>query len=351
LSNGTRRFAKYKEMMRKKAGLSGILLFVSVLLLLSCDKSEKLYSHTFFRMDTITEITIRNSKDVDPRKVWIAADSLLKDREERFSITSAGSEILKLNTRKTNTVHVSKELGDMIATGIHFGDMLGGDFDITILPIKELWGFGEKSGGDSPLPSPEQVKETLKKVDYRKVKINHTHDTVYFASPDVRIDVGGIAKEYVMEDLGGLLDGFGLTDYLISAGGDIYAKGGHLDGKPWKIGIQHPRNRDSVLAVLDLDKRATMTSGDYERYRIVNRKRYCHIFDSHTGYSAEKNRSVTIGADSPTRIPSAGLFCRDAKDILSYVNAHKDLQCVVVDYNGKVYVSEGWKNKVKLRQP
>jgi thiamine biosynthesis lipoprotein len=339
------------EMVKKiKAGIL-VLFIVSGVFLFSCNKSEKLFRHTFFRMDTITEITIRESKGVNPQKVWIAADSLLKDREERFSITSPGSEVLTLNTRKIDTVHVSKELGDMIATGIHLGDMLHGDFDITILPIKELWGFGEKSSGNSPLPTPEQVKETLKKVDYRKVKINETHDTVYFSSPDIQIDVGGIAKEYVMQDLGRLLDNFGVTDYIISAGGDIYAKGGHLDGKPWKIGIQHPRNRDSVLAVLELDKRAVLTSGDYERYRIENGKRYCHIFDAHTGYSAEKNQSVTIGADSPTRILSAGLFCRDAKDILSYVNAHKDLQCIVVDFAGKVYVSEGWKGKVRFQGP
>ena len=338
----------YAKMFKKLSiKFYGILLILSGLLIISCGKSEKLIRHTFFRMDTITEITIRDSKNIDYGKVWTAADSLLKDREERFSITSPGSEVLKLNTRKTDTVHVSKELGDMIATGIRLGDMLNGDFDITILPIKELWGFGEKPSGNSPLPTPEKVRETLKKVDYRKVRINETHDTVYFSSPDIQIDVGGIAKEYVMQDLGKLLEEFGVTDDIISAGGDIYAKGGHLDGKPWKIGIQHPRNRNSVLAVLELDKRTVLTSGDYERYRIVNGKRYCHIFDAHTGYSAEKNQSVTIGADSPTRILSAGLFCRDAKDILAYVNAHKDLQCVVVDSEGKVFVSEGWKDRVR----
>lgn len=325
------------------------MIIVSALFLFSCNKSELLYSKTFFRMNTITNITIRGGKDFDSQKIWAALDSLLKDREERFSITTSGSEILKLNTRKSDTVQISKELGDMIATGIRIGDMLKGDFDITILPVKQLWGFGEKSSGDSPLPAPEQVKETLKKVDYRKVKVNDAHDTVCFASPDTRIDVGGIAKEYVMQDLGKLLDNFGVTDYLISVGGDIYAKGGHLDGKPWKIGIQHPRNRDSVLAVLELDKRTVLTSGDYERYRIVNGKRICHIFDPHTGYSAEKNQSVTIGVDSPTRILSAGLFCRDARDILLYVNKHTDLQCVVVDSAGKVYISNGWKDKVRLQ--
>lgn len=334
--------------------LNGILICIAivlpVMLGLSCSiTGKKQFKHTFFRMDTITEITINCGPAIHPDKIWKDTDSLMKDWEERFSITNPRSEILKLNNRKSDTVTVSLQLAEILAGAIQMAKLTNGNFDFTILPIKELWGFGEQSSGDSPLPSPAQVTETLKKVDYRRIKLDSVGNKVYFASPDIKVDVGGIAKEFVMRELGKLLDHYGLTDYLISAGGDIYAKGGRLDGKKWVIGIQHPRNKDEVLAVLDLDRSTILTSGDYERYRIIDGVRYCHIFNPHTGYSCNKNQSLTIGADGPLDILSVGLFGLDEKDILAYVNAHPRLQCVIVDSEGKIFVSNGWKGKIRLQ--
>ena len=292
-------------------------------------------------MDTITEITLVMDRGKKPDSLWQSIDLLMKDWEERFSVTNPRSEIRALNERTSDTVRVEPQLRDMLQTALSFGKKLNGAFDITILPVKDLWGFGEDSPPDAPLPDPGQIRSALKKVDYRKVRV--VGDSVQFMSRDTRIDVGGIAKGYVLREIASLLDKNGVTSYLIAAGGDIVAKGTKSDGKSWRVGIQHPRNQGGITGALDFTNGSIVTSGDYERYRIVNGVRYHHIFDSKTGYSSNKNQSLTIMGPDPVEadILSTGLFGRDAEKIMEYVNADSRLQCLVVDSTGAIHVSDG----------
>ncbi|MCX7727792.1 MAG: FAD:protein FMN transferase, partial [Chitinispirillaceae bacterium] len=141
-----------------------------------------------------------------------------------------------------------------------------------------------------------------------------------------------------------------IKNYLVVAGGDIVAKGNKPDGKPWLIGIRHPRKADGILATLPFTNGSIVTSGDYERFRIVNGKRYHHIFHSKTGRCCNNNQSVTIAGLDPREVDilSTGLFCLPAKDIVDYVNKRSHLECVVVDSAGTIYISDGWKSKIKI---
>ncbi|MBD3314553.1 MAG: FAD:protein FMN transferase, partial [Chitinivibrionales bacterium] len=141
------------------------------------------------------------------------------------------------------------------------------------------------------------------------------------------------------------LDNLGCTNYLVSAGGDILARGNRKDGKPWRVGIQHPRANGRLLATLDIGNGAVVTSGDYERYKIVEGTRYHHIFDPRTGRPARRHLSLTVVGEDPVAVDilSTGLFSMTPSEVLNFVNAHEKLECVGVDERGKVYVSEGWK--------
>jgi thiamine biosynthesis lipoprotein len=292
-------------------------------------------------MDTVTEVTLSVQRSYNVKPIWRSIDSLLLDYEKRFSVSSEASEVRALNERALQSLPISSELGEMLKTGLAWGDSLGGAFDITVLPLKVLWGLCEQCGGDEPLPDSGQVSAVVGKVDYKKVRVNAAADSVFFDSPDTRVDAGGIAKGFVLRQLGELLKSRGLENFLIAAGGDIIVSGRKHDNTQWRVGIRHPRQNSELIRTISMTSGAVVTSGDYERFRMIDETRYHHIFDPSAGYPCSENQSLTILADDPVRadILSTGLFCASAEQILEYVRARDDLECVVVDAEGNIYMS------------
>jgi thiamine biosynthesis lipoprotein len=333
-------------------------LLLSVLLTCAGDVERR---RLFFRMGTVTEITLSVPRSLDAGPIWRSVDSLLSTSEKRFSATGELSEIRAVNERadaadgrerlpphgadspSTEKIErVSPELGEMLRTGLAYGDTLDGSFDITVLPLKELWGFCEQCAGDEPLPDSTQVSAAVRKVDYRQVRVSDTGDGVIFGSPDTRIDVGGIAKGYVLRRIALLLGDRGVNNYLIAAGGDILISGRKPGNIPWRVGVRHPRDQAGLITAVSLESGALVTSGDYERFRIVDGQRYHHIFDPAAGYPCNENQSLTIRAGDPVRadILSTGLFCRPAAQILEFVRMRDDLECLIVDSSGKIHTSD-----------
>lgn len=337
-----------------------LFILLIVLLSISCESLKRnVYKKVFYRMDTVVELTLVLNEKVKrfpfqkvkasfSDTVFSKVDSLLKDYEVRFSQNSPNSELLKLNNRSTNAVKVSNDLYDMLRLGKAYGDTLNGDFDITLLPLKELWGFG-KGEGRKVKPSDKEIKSALEKVNYRNFNLE-SYNTVLFKNDSTFIDCGGIAKGMAIEEMGKLLNKLKVKDYLIAAGGDILGVGKRVDNTSWRLGIKHPRRNDKPLAIFSLDSGSVVTSGDYERYVEYDGKRYHHLFDTKNGYASNKNISVTIFAQSPViaDILSTGLFSREANEILSFIESRNGLECVVVDSDEKVYISRGWIKNVKL---
>lgn len=328
------------------------LLFLCIPLIFSDCKKERnnLFEEkqSFFRMDTRAEITVLIPPQINVSKIWYSIDSILSDWETRFSQLGERSEVARVNDRQSSCVNISKELGLMIDAGVKYGDTTNEMFDITIYPLKELWGLGE-SLKTQQVPDNKTLNETLKKIDYRKVKVNETQDTVCIDDPNMEIDLGGLAKAWALQEVAQYMDRKGISHYLISCG-DIISKGFRLDGKPWFIGIQHPRKPGQILAAVPLDKGVIFTSGDYERYWEFNGKRIHHIFNPKTGQSCTKNQSLTIWSKNlvEAKLMSTGLFCFDKDTILSIVKS-KGMECLIVDSSGEISVSEGWKKKVELQ--
>jgi thiamine biosynthesis lipoprotein len=314
--------------------------------LLSCSGGGGVHAkRVFFRMGTVTEITVSVPKSYHIKPLWNAVDSLLSQSENRFSVTGDSSEVMALNGRGgARALPVSPALGGMLRTGLAYGDTLGGSFDVTVLPLKELWGLCEQCAGDEPLPDSLRVAAAVRRVDYRKVRVSAAADSVFFDSPDTRIDVGGLAKGHVLRLLEALLKDRGVDNFLIAAGGDVIASGRKGDGAPWRVGVQHPRNREELITTVALRRGALVTSGDYERARVAGKNRYHHIFDPATGYPCGRNQSLTIWAPDPVRadILSTGLFCDPAEQIIEFVRARDSLECFIVDSDGKTRVSAGW---------
>lgn len=334
-----------------------IALALVLLLLITCSKRQPNSTrHTFYRMDTIINITIVIDTQRNPDKpvsdidsTWNMVDSFLADWEKRFSQTHPESEILRVNRREDSIVSISPILAEMLDIGLRYGDTLNGLFDLTIFPVKQLWGFHEKAMS-KVIPAEDLLLRTLELVDYKKVTVDREENTVTFTDPGIVIDVGGIAKGFSLRELGRLLNALNYSDYLVVAGGDIISKGTRPDGKSWRIGIQHPRDARRPLGVFPLDSGSVVTSGDYERFWIKDGKRYHHIFNPKTGFSCTKNQSLTVWGMDPIVVDvlSTGLFGLERDAIHAFINARPNLECIVVDSLGDITVSTGWADRIKF---
>ena len=255
-------------------------------------KDVKEASGTGVYFDTVVDIRIF---DPDADDLLQGCFDLCEDAEKILSAQLETSELYQLNHRSEQTVEVSEELAACISRGLEYAEMSDGKFDITILPLRELWDFESE---DAAVPAQDEITQALTKVDYRKVHIDGT--TISFDDPETQIDLGGIAKGYISETLKNWLKQQECTSALINLGGNVSVLGAKPDGSDWNVGIQEPfADRGTILEVVKLNSGCVISSGTYERYFEQDGRLYHHILDPETGYPAETElqQASVIGED------------------------------------------------------
>ena len=211
-----------------------------------------------------------------------------------MSLYKDDSEITKVNLAAgKQSVRVSPEMIEVVELAAEVSRRSGGVFDVTIGPLVVLWQMRLKEG---KTPSEEEISRIRPLVNFRNVVINKKDSTIFLKRAGMIMDLGGM-KGYIADKVAGLLKQRGIKNALIALAGDIWALGHREDGKPWRIGVQHPREKDKTLAVLELSDRYVCTSGDYERFVIKEKKRYHHIIDPRTGRPSTGIISVTLVGD------------------------------------------------------
>ncbi|HWR89689.1 MAG TPA: FAD:protein FMN transferase, partial [Dissulfurispiraceae bacterium] len=214
--------------------------------------------------------------------------------------------------------------------------------------VIESWDFEKKT-----IPGKEEINEKMIRVGYRNIILDRGQRTVFLKKGGMQINLGGILKGYAADKAVDVLRENGIRSGIVAIGGDIRAFGSRPGGEPWKVGVQNPRQTgkdDEILATVNLTDRAISTAGDYERYYIRDGVRYHHILDPKTGYPAKGCRSVTvIAADGITADGfDTGLFVLGPAKALSILGK-LGLDGIVVDEDGKVFVTDGIKGSVSLR--
>lgn len=184
-------------------------------------------------------------------------------------------------------VEVPAELRELLERSIRYSVATEGTFDVTWRGMGNIWHFDDAF---QP-PTRQAVEAARKNVNYRAIQIEGNR---VFLPAGMSIGLGGIAKGYAVDRAAEVLKGYGFPDSLVDGGGDVMLSGTRL-GEPWTIGIQDPRQpHGTILGVMHLTNCALVTSGDYERFRIVNGIRYHHIIDPRTGYPADASISVSV---------------------------------------------------------
>lgn len=249
-------------------------------------------------------------------------------------------------------VKVSRETFEVIEKSQWVADLTEGAFDITVGAFKGLWKFDEDNDGS--LPDPEEVKKRLALVNHADVVLDPRERTVMLKRAGQRITLGGVAKGYAVDGAVQVLRRAGIHDFIVQAGGDLFASGKRGD-RPWRVGIQDPRgSRGQIIYRVDLVDQAFNTSGDYERFILKDGKRYHHILDARTGFPSEQIRSVTLLADTAfmADLLDTALLILGPERALEIIEQTPRVEGVIVDARNQVHISSGLTQKlVKVKDP
>ena len=252
----------------------------------------------------------------------------------------SNSEISFINNNAAiASIEISKEMSAIVDRALYFSRLSEGAFDITFASIGYRYDYRKKQQ-----PSEQIIDASLGAIDYHHIRLDK--QSIYFDNTEVKIDLGGIAKGYAVDRASQIIRDCDIVEAMISAGGDSRILGGKR-GKPWMIGIQHPRKKNDVALVLPLSDTAVSTSGDYERYFIRDDgRRVHHIINPATGRSADSSWSATvIGPDTMTTDAlSTTVFVLGAKKGIALIETLKDIDAVVIDRHGKVHYSSGFRD-------
>jgi thiamine biosynthesis lipoprotein len=265
-----------------------------------------------------------------------------------FSVWRSGSDVQRLNAAAGDRpVAVSADTREVLRAARRVSDWTGGKFDITFGGLADIWKFDHDQ--DNRVPTAHEIRARLPLVDFTAVQVDETAATAFIARKGVRIHLGGIGKGYAVDRGAAILRAAGVHDFLIQAGGDLYASGRRGD-RAWRAAIADPRATGTSFAAMDLTSETFSTSGDYERFFIKDGRRYHHILDPDLGEPARGSRSVTIVTSSALDADglSTGIFILGPEAGMALIERLDGVEGVIVTDRNEVLVSSGLKSRLAL---
>jgi thiamine biosynthesis lipoprotein len=315
----------------------------------SCNSSkERIFKKTGFLMDTIVTISVVSGSKESAEKAIDTAFSELEKLENLSNFYSPDSEISLINKNAgISEVKVSPDILTLLEKALYVSENTEGAFDLTIGPVVTLYDFHKKIK-----PVENAIKKNISLVNYRDLIIDRNKPAVFLKKKGMLIDPGGITKGFAADKTVAALKKQGIHSGLVSVAGDIKAFGLKPDGKPWKVGIRNPRandNEDDIIATIELKDMAISTSGDYERFFIIDGKRYHHLLNPKTGLPAEQCRSVSIIATEGALSDAfaTGVF------VLGPERGIKNLEKsgfdgIIIDSQGELHMTPNIRGKIEF---
>ena len=277
--------------------------------------------------------------------VFHRVDSLMSNWTET-------SEVARVNREAgLGTVSVHPEVATVIARALDVARESRGAQDITVEPLVRLWGF---LGGKPRVPSADEINAVLPRVGANKIRFDRTIGSIAFARDDVRIDLGGIAKGYAVDEAAAALRRFGIENALVDLTGNMVAIGHSAKHDGWVAGVRDPSGKQTHLVRVRLHDEAISTSGNYEQFVEAGGKRYGHIIDPRTGWPASGVSSVTVVSKSAMLCDAwdTGLFVLGSKEARGIARARDDFAIILVEpaRDGRflIWIEESLRSRVTV---
>jgi len=331
----------------KKITYAAVIAIVMALLAASYLRSGK-ESVTFSRalMGTLVQITIMEGEGSEAgyEAAAEAAFNEISRLEKLLSSYDPASDVSLISKAAgEGAVKVSPEVVEVILRALEISRLSGGAFDPTVGALGRAWGY---SGEKGHVPATEEVGALLPLVDYTAVAVDEVNSTVMLAKKGMVLNLGGVAKGFIVGRAIGVLKAAGMKRGIVHAGGDmtVFQTNG---GEDFIVGIQHPRKK-RLLGEMRVSSGAVATSGDYERFFMKDGIRYHHILDPATGFPARRSESATITSIDPTQADalSTAAFVMGPASGIEMIEKIDGVEGLIVDTDGRVFISSGFKGKI-----
>ena len=313
-------------------------------------QKERIFKKSRIIMDTLVTITVVSRSSSDAEEAIDKGFHEIERLEKAANFYSADSEISQINTYAgMSAVKVSSDILELLTKARYVSEKTYGAFDPTIGPVIALYDFHKKIK-----PDDAAIRKNLSLVNYHDMVINRDQSTVFLRKKGMLIDPGGIMKGYAAGRAAEVLKKHGIVSGIVAIAGDIRAYGLKPDGSPWRVGIRDPgaQEQDKVMATLELRDMSISTSGDYERFFILNGRRFHHLISPKTGYPAEGCQSVSIitteGALSDAF--ATGIFILGPEKGMKVLE-EIGIEGIIIDRKGSLHTTPGIRGRLELKNP
>lgn len=269
-------------------------LVLCLFLLSGCGEAEPV-SETRYLLSTYITVTLYAPNNSD---LFEPAFARAAELEKLLSRTLPESDVWRINNAEGQPVEVSEATVAVLQAALHYAALSGGLFDITVAGCLSLWDFESNT-----LPDKDRLSEAATLTDYTKIQL----DGHFVTLPEgMQIDLGGLAKGYIADQMAQLLRENDVTSALLNLGGDILVIGAKPNGSPFRVGIQEPFAARGVTAQTVSVTEALATSGTYERGFSLDGTWYHHILDPNTGYPIQ-NGVLSASVTAPDAMQADAL--------------------------------------------
>jgi len=255
--------------------------------------ARNLFKRIVLLMGNRFEISVTSSDESAANELIETAIAEITRIESLLTTFSVSSQANKINDNAgVKPVKVDKEVFDLILRSIRISTLTQGAFDITYGSIdKRLWNFDKTM---TTLPDEATAKKMVRLINYKNILLDPANCTVFLKEEGMRIGFGGIGKGYAADQAKRVLQQQNVESGVVNAAGDLVTWGTQPDGNQWTVGIADPAIKNQPFAYLNISGMAVATSGNYEKYVVIDGKKYSHTIDPKTGYPVSGIKSVTI---------------------------------------------------------
>ncbi|HKU51448.1 MAG TPA: FAD:protein FMN transferase [Nitrospira sp.] len=297
-------------------------------------------------MGTLVTITaVASDKDTANRAIQAGFDEI-KRLERLLSTWRSNSELSHVNAEAgLQPVRVSPETLELVVRSMEMSQLTDGGFNIAVGPAMEAWSFTERQR----IPSDEELQQLKPLVDWTNIQINNEAQTIFLPHKGMRVDIGGIGKGYAADRAVEEMKRAGAQSGVVALSGDIKTFGVLPERDGFPVGIKHPREDETLIAVIDLKDEAISTAGDYERFFERDGVRYHHILNPQTLRPARGCQSVTVIAKEGAVADGldTGIFVLGPTRGMELVERLPDVEAIIIDEEGRVTVSSGLRGRLR----
>lgn len=301
---------------------------------------NKIFKVAALLMGNQFEISAVSDNEENANKCINAGIEEIKRIEKLLTTFHDSSETNSINRNAgIEAVKVSEEIFNLIERSIRISSITQGAFDITYGSIdKSLWNFDTQM---KSLPDKQTAREMVRLINYRNIVLDRENSTVFLKEKGMRIGFGGIGKGYAAEMAKCKMQQLGITNGIVNASGDLTTWGLQPNGDEWTVGIANPNISGEVFSFLKISGLAVATSGNYEKFIMIDGKKYSHTIDPRTGLPVTGIKSVTIITKNAEIADAMAtpVTIMGVKAGLHMINQMKDVDVIIIDDHDKIHHS------------